>query len=459
MANLTLQQYLDASEELKRLQLSYTVIRSLRLRKKQNPVNGTQDKFLTLMIEKNEKKGDVYVQTMSARYEKDGKTVKFIDVTTGLAVDVSSDLKDRLGRKFRDVIVADANEQRKYLEMWIGVELSLREYAIIQDPLDLNDMPPVPGGEPTAGEQEKKRLDDQKEQVVTTEGAKPEEVSGQKVETKKLPLRFSLAGQEIKIDAKKDLPDFYVFIGLEGVDGDDVSGYDEIDPEYLEDVFQGMGEEEFEAVSGKIVEEQLDSLKFEIPNMEIPKGVSIEKFGDESKLYELAGDAARKLGKNGRVTTENMKKSYNGAIHGLCPQGTMAMVVALTGVWGLGKLSGHADWFAWKNSGTGGGTQNLAKKIDGVAYYNDKVQITKKDGSWKGTYIKDSAQWQIGDVVAMGYTSRAYGHIQVWTGYSWQSDFKQGKNIQQNSVDENNVALWRLNSNGVAKVRSKSGSV
>jgi hypothetical protein len=38
------------------------------------------------------------------------------------------------------------------------------------------------------------------------------------------------------------------------------------------------------------------------------------------------------------------------------------------------------------------------------------------------------------------------------------SDFKQGKSIQQKSVDVNTVALWRLNQNGLEAVKSQNSS-
>ena len=56
----------------------------------------------------------------------------------------------------------------------------------------------------------------------------------------------------------------------------------------------------------------------------------------------------------------------------------------------------------------------------------------------------------------MAYTAKSYGHIQVWTGYSWMSDFKQGDSIQKNNVNPDSIALWRLNEKGIAAVRKQS---
>ena len=55
----------------------------------------------------------------------------------------------------------------------------------------------------------------------------------------------------------------------------------------------------------------------------------------------------------------------------------------------------------------------------------------------------------------MGYTDgKPYGHIQVWTGWKWVSDFTQNA-VQQRKVDFNTIALWRLNENGKAAVASQ----
>jgi hypothetical protein len=49
------------------------------------------------------------------------------------------------------------------------------------------------------------------------------------------------------------------------------------------------------------------------------------------ELLKIAGKKARVLGKNARVKYTNLKSGYKKGIHGLCPQGTQAVVVGLTG--------------------------------------------------------------------------------------------------------------------------------
>jgi len=166
------------------------------------------------------------------------------------------------------------------------------------------------------------------------------------------------------------------------------------------------------------------------------------------ELLKIAGSWAPKLGKNPRVKYENLKSGYIKGVHGLCPQGTQAVVVALTGISGLGRISGNADWFSFKNPSTGGGRSSFANTIGGKIYYNDKVKISLD-------YFNNPSQWQVGDVVVMGYTGgKPYGHIQVWTGWAWVSDFTQ-RQIQKNNVDFPSVALWRLNQNGKEAVQSQ----
>jgi hypothetical protein len=166
------------------------------------------------------------------------------------------------------------------------------------------------------------------------------------------------------------------------------------------------------------------------------------------ELLRIAGKYAPKLRKNPRVRYENLKTGFIKGVHGLCPQGTQAVVVALTGMEELGKISGNADWFSFKKPSTGGGESSFAINIKGKSYYNDKVKVGND-------YINTPSQWQVGDIIANGYSgTKPYGHIQVWTGFAWVSDFTQ-KRIQTNNVDFNTIALWRLNNNGKELVSSQ----
>jgi hypothetical protein len=175
-------------------------------------------------------------------------------------------------------------------------------------------------------------------------------------------------------------------------------------------------------------------------------------YNNLDELLRKAGAWARKLGKDSRVKYEHLIMGYTPGIHGLCPQGAQSVIVALTGVQGLGTITGHADWFSFKRPGTDGGNASFAIPIGGKVYYNDKVRIDS-------SYTLNPAKWQVGDVVVMGYTGgKRYGHIQVWTGFKWMSDFTQNI-IQSNHVDDSTIALWRLNENGknaVAQNKNKS---
>ena len=166
------------------------------------------------------------------------------------------------------------------------------------------------------------------------------------------------------------------------------------------------------------------------------------------ELLRIAGPLAPKLGKNARVSYANLKTGYVKGVHGLCPQGTQAVVAALTGVNGLGRISGNADWFSFKDPSTGGGRSSFAIPIGGKVYYNDKVRVGKE-------FTTSPTQWQVGDIIANGYLAgKLYGHIQVWTGFKWVSDFTQNR-IQTNNVDFSTIALWRLNDVGKAAVQSQ----
>ena len=296
----------------------------------------------------------------------------------------------------------------------------------------------------------------------------PEQESSIKTEEseqgKETKIKLSVVlPEELELKVKQDLNGLKVYVGDPPPVGsgfifqeDEFDNLDELDPEYTETVFDGLSEEEYN-YQEDISNGQEDSSSTE--SSTVTEKVDIQPFGTFDELLRLAGKLARELGKNTRVNYSNLKQSYVKGVHGLCPQGTQAVLAALTGIKGLGKISGNADWFSFKTPGTGGGNASFNRSIDGVVYFNDKIKITQKNGSWKGTYLQDPSQWQVGDVIAMGYTGgKKYGHIQVWTGYKWMSDFKQNR-IQQNNVDPNTVALWRLNENGLAAVRGQSGLI
>ncbi len=207
--------------------------------------------------------------------------------------------------------------------------------------------------------------------------------------------------------------------------------------------------------------EKLNQILIDQGIVKLPPAESIKSgYKNLDELLQKAGQWARSLGKNTRVKYENLKSGYIKGVHGLCPQGTQAVVTALTGVKGLGQISGNADWFSFKNPSTGGGVSSFAKPIGGKVYYDDKKKIVVPKNAngvadFSKSYIGNPSEWQIGDIIVMGYTNnKPYGHIQVWTGWNWVSDFTQ-KGIQKNHVDTDTIALWRLNQNGKAAVQSQ----
>lgn len=260
-----------------------------------------------------------------------------------------------------------------------------------------------------------------------------------------------------EIKAKTDMPTFTVWTGdipqTEEIDVfDDIQ---ELDDEYIEGDYRGEEETgvtlEVWKVQNDVANEQQDS---DSNNGTVGDPADIKPVSSFDQLINLAGKCARELGKNGRVNAENMKKGYTKGIHGLCPQGTQAVLYALSGIKAVGSISGNADHFSF---GPTNPSSSKTSSFSATGYYNDKTKVTQINGSWKGTYLTDKSKWQVGDVIAMAYTGKNYGHIQVYTGYCWMSDFKQNA-IQQNHVNPNSVALWRLNEKGIAAVKKQSGT-
>ena len=260
---------------------------------------------------------------------------------------------------------------------------------------------------------------------------------------------------EIKV--KTDMPTFTIWTG-EIPKTEEIDVFDdlqELDDEYIEGDYKGEEETGLTLEAWKVQDDisngQQDS---DSNNGPVGDPADIKPVSNFDQLINLAGKCARELGKNGRVNAENMKKGYTKGIHGLCPQGTQAVLYALTGIKAVGSISGNADHFSF---GPTNPSSSKTSSFSATGYYNDKTKVTQINGSWKGTYLTDKSKWQVGDVIAMAYTGKNYGHIQVYTGYCWMSDFKQNA-IQQNHVNPNSVALWRLNEKGIAAVKKQSGA-
>lgn len=263
--------------------------------------------------------------------------------------------------------------------------------------------------------------------------------------------------KEIKIKAKDNLPIFTVWTSPIPKNNDYNNELGELDEEYMESGYQGLEETGIDFEYWK-TQDDISNSQEDVVNYDEIEGspADIKPYSSLDELLKLAGRCAIELGKNKRVNYENLRSGYKKGIHGLCPQGTLSVLYALTGIKSLGKIRGNADWFSFKSP-----TNPIGGEFKGdfskTGYYNQKVKITQINGSWKGTYLHNDSksQWQIGDIIAMGYINgRNYGHIQVWTGYCWMSDFKQNS-IQQNNVDTNSVALWRLNSKGIEAVNKQ----
>lgn len=252
----------------------------------------------------------------------------------------------------------------------------------------------------------------------------------------------------IQVKALENLPEFTIYV----IEKSESLPYNPDE----ETLFQGEEETGLTFEEYKI-QESVSNGQIDCSRDKIYDGGPVEIIKTKSfdELINLAGKCARALGKNPRVNSNNMKMGYTAGIHGLCPQGTQAVLYALTGIKKLGQLPGNADWFSFKSPTNPPGGEYKGNFYN-TGYYNDKVRIVQKNGSWKDTYLKTKSMWQVGDIIAAGYTNRNYGHIQVWTGYSWMSDFNQGDSIQQRNVDPYSVALWRLNSKGLEAIKKLS---
>ena len=242
------------------------------------------------------------------------------------------------------------------------------------------------------------------------------------------------------IKTKSDI-NFKLYIGkvleiIDDVNDNSIDDYYGISDEYTEANFEGMDEQELE-VQESVSNSQEDSDS----NLgQVGEAANIRPVSSLDGLLRLAGDCARELGKNRRIRYENLKSGYIKGVHGLCPQGTLSVLYALTGVKKIGQLNGNANSFSF----------NGINSFSSTGYFEKRIKIDD-------SYFNNNNLWQIGDVVAVDYTGgKKYGHIQVWTGICWMSDFKQNT-LQRSHVDWDSVALWRLNSKGIIAAKKQAG--
>ncbi len=212
----------------------------------------------------------------------------------------------------------------------------------------------------------------------------------------------------------------------------------DLSDEYSEEPFAGVEEEELK------LQEQISSGQEDSDSQLVEPGTpaNIRTFNNLDSLLRLAGECARELGKNPRVNYENLRSGYIKGVHGLCPQGTLSVLYALTGIKKVGTIRGNANTFS----------MNGSNSFIGTGYFNNKLKISKD-------YFNLPDKWQIGDVIAVDYTGgKPYGHIQVWTGFKWVSDFTQNK-LQISNVDWSSAALHRMNDKGLDVVKKQSQSI
>jgi hypothetical protein len=285
--------------------------------------------------------------------------------------------------------------------------------------------------------------------IVPDVPATPVGATAINAETSSSKEKINIVLQTEKIKVKEDVTSLKVFIGIAketlleektlNEEQDDFIDGEGVDySEYVESDFEGMDEVEIQ------LQEDISSGQRDSDSELVTPGTpaNIRPVSNFDSLLRLAGDCARELGKNPRVNYQNLRSGYIKGVHGLCPQGTLSVLYALTGIKQIGQIRGNANSFS----------MNGSNSLAGTGYFNNKVRTSKAD------YFDNPSKWQVGDVIAVDYTGgKPYGHIQVWTGVKWMSDFTQNK-LQIAHVDWNSVALHRMNDKGVAAVKKQSAS-
>jgi hypothetical protein len=250
------------------------------------------------------------------------------------------------------------------------------------------------------------------------------------------------------VKAKVDITSLKVYIGIikeNTTNNPDTQSDDYIYDENENDILSEYTEAEFEGLDEVELnlQEEISSGQEDSDSNLAPVGapVNIRPVGSLDDLLKLAGDCARELGKNPRVKYSNLRQGYIKGIHGLCPQGTLAVLYALTGVKSLGVLRGNANSFSMN------GSNRLPS-----SHFNNKTKVGRE-------YFSNPNSWQTGDIIAVDYVGgKPYGHIQIWTGTKWVSDFTQNK-LQVSNINWNSVALHRVNANGLEAIRKQTSTI
>lgn len=161
--------------------------------------------------------------------------------------------------------------------------------------------------------------------------------------------------------------------------------------------------------------------------------------GNESALLNAALSYAGGGSLGDRVRSRLTTPGARGG--GACGRGTIAVVGALTNnrAFQQGSAGGNAYQYSGNNRAP-------SDKFAQSGIYQPRQPASS-------SYLNDPSQWRVGDVIASGGGSN--GHIQVFTGKQWVSDFQQGNKILTNGY--NNFTLHRLNSQGEAAVNGRAG--
>jgi hypothetical protein len=164
-------------------------------------------------------------------------------------------------------------------------------------------------------------------------------------------------------------------------------------------------------------------------------------------LQGLFAEAANWVGSDDRG--DKVKDSWSTTRGpGNCLRGTQGI---------LGALTGHPRFNAGKAGGLGSQASLYSTKggqdFTGTGLYESPISVDS-------SYMNDSSQWKVGDTVACSGGGKGYGHIQVWTGKAWVSDFTQSRVLPSSaSGSYGDFALHRPNAAGQEAISKRAASL
>jgi hypothetical protein len=173
-----------------------------------------------------------------------------------------------------------------------------------------------------------------------------------------------------------------------------------------------------------------------------------ERPSQSSAATGLTPDSKGPRGAKSEEELIKQGKNVRGFTYGDSERGGGECVKGSQGV--LGALLGDSKKFSQQIGHRAAGSMTL----EGGNNYLSKTGYFTSPSAMSSDYLKDPTQWRIGDTIVAQGGARGLGHIQVWNGKAWVSDFKQSSGILMSSkgIAYTGHTIYRLNNDALSRI-------